>query len=210
MSTLNITTKQNAKQLQQALSSPEAGLLDVGDCMQAAVAICLRERNDELEILLMRRAFDENDPWSGQICLPGGRHEVSDESSRVTAERETQEEVGIQLNESHFISRCNDSYAPIISNNKQVHISVYAYLIEKQIRTNINYEVAGCSWTPVSALADSLNYREFSHPQQADKTMQGIAIGTIPQEPEPILWGLTLRILTEFFSKLNLPLAATL
>src|SRR4051794_30575190 len=40
----------------------------------AAVLVCLHGRR----VLLLRRAKDERDPWSGHVSLPGGRHEPAD------------------------------------------------------------------------------------------------------------------------------------
>lgn len=66
------------------------------DARQAAVALLLRGGSlDEFEVLLMRRAFRETDPWSGQIGLPGGHAEEEDEDLIATARRESVEEVGI-------------------------------------------------------------------------------------------------------------------
>lgn len=63
---------------------------------EAAVAVLLRGRGlDDLSVLLMRRAYRETDPWSGQIGLPGGHVEESDEDLIATARRESVEEVGV-------------------------------------------------------------------------------------------------------------------
>jgi 8-oxo-dGTP pyrophosphatase MutT (NUDIX family) len=61
----------------------------------AAVALVLFGNDPEL--LLIRRAEDPRDPWSGQMALPGGRSEISDADLLSTARRETLEEVGIDL-----------------------------------------------------------------------------------------------------------------
>lgn len=63
---------------------------------RAAVAVLLHF-GDEAEVLLMRRVERTGDPWSGQISLPGGRHEPGDPDLLTTAIRETHEEVGIDL-----------------------------------------------------------------------------------------------------------------
>ena len=44
-----------------------------GEPARAAVLIAFREDRGESELLLIRRAVREGDPWSGQIALPGGR-----------------------------------------------------------------------------------------------------------------------------------------
>jgi len=65
---------------------------------EAAVALVLRPReDDDAELLLIRRATRAGDPWSGQIGLPGGRHDAEDASLEATAIRETMEEVGLDL-----------------------------------------------------------------------------------------------------------------
>ncbi len=62
---------------------------------EAAVALIVHPDPDRL--LLVRRVTRESDPWSGQMALPGGRREPSDDSLVTTAIRETAEEVGIAL-----------------------------------------------------------------------------------------------------------------
>jgi 8-oxo-dGTP pyrophosphatase MutT (NUDIX family) len=75
-----------------ATAPPDAG--------GAAVAVILRERSGEAEVLLIRRAAREGDPWSGQMGLPGGHREPDDDGLVATATRETREEVGLDL-ETH-------------------------------------------------------------------------------------------------------------
>ena len=52
-----------------------------------------------LDLLFIRRALRSDDPWSGQIAFPGGRHQGS-ESLQCTAERESREEIGLDLSQS--------------------------------------------------------------------------------------------------------------
>jgi ADP-ribose pyrophosphatase len=63
---------------------------------KAAVALIFRlGENDVPELLFIKRAEYEGDPWSGQIAFPGGRAEARDASLAETAIRETREETGI-------------------------------------------------------------------------------------------------------------------
>jgi 8-oxo-dGTP pyrophosphatase MutT (NUDIX family) len=65
---------------------------------KAAVALIFRlGENDVPELLFIKRAEYEGDPWSGQIAFPGGRAEERDGSLAETAIRETREETGIDL-----------------------------------------------------------------------------------------------------------------
>ena len=71
---------------------------EVGDRAQAAVSVVLRA-GDDWEVLLIKRAEAEGDPWSGQMALPGGRRDISDNNLLDTAIRETGEETSVFLEE---------------------------------------------------------------------------------------------------------------
>src|SRR5688572_1073758 len=63
----------------------------------AVVAAILRDSPAGVEVLLIRRAEHEFDPWSGHMALPGGHGDAVDESLVATAVREVSEEVGLDL-----------------------------------------------------------------------------------------------------------------
>ena len=54
---------------------------------EAAVSLLIRPR-DQLEILLIKRALHDTDPWSGHVALPGGRRDDTDADLLETAVRE--------------------------------------------------------------------------------------------------------------------------
>ncbi|MFH0782753.1 MAG: CoA pyrophosphatase [Pseudomonadota bacterium] len=62
----------------------------------AAVAI-IRCQTPRESYLILRRAAQPNDPWSGHFSFPGGRKDESDEDLLATCIRETVEETGITL-----------------------------------------------------------------------------------------------------------------
>lgn len=70
----------------------------------AAVALVLRKSPVSpggVEILLIKRAKNPKDRWSGQVALPGGRCDEG-EVDIDTAVRETREEVGLDLSAGGF------------------------------------------------------------------------------------------------------------
>src|SRR5258708_6880883 len=64
---------------------------------RAAVALILREAARGLELLFIRRAEHDGDPWSGQMGFPGGRAEPDEPDLWSTAVRETAEEIDLHL-----------------------------------------------------------------------------------------------------------------
>src|ERR1700741_4973269 len=64
----------------------------------ASIALVLRLGSlGEPELLMIKRAEMEGDPWSGHIACPGGRMEPRDRDLEQTAIRETWEETGVDL-----------------------------------------------------------------------------------------------------------------
>ncbi len=63
----------------------------------AVVAAVLRESHAGAEVLLIRRAEHELDPWSGHMAFPGGHGDAEDDGLVATAVREVSEEVGLDL-----------------------------------------------------------------------------------------------------------------
>src|SRR3954462_15817082 len=74
----------------------------IGTDPQAAVAL-IRTAGRDPEYLLLRRATNPDDPWSGHFALPGGRWESGDKDLLETCIRETREECGIILEPGQLI-----------------------------------------------------------------------------------------------------------
>lgn len=63
------------------------------------------ENIEPFDLLFIRRALKKGDPWSGQIAFPGGRHE-NNETLQETAERETMEEIGLDITQKTGNYQC--------------------------------------------------------------------------------------------------------
>lgn len=78
---------------------------------RASLSLVLRETEEgKVEMLVIKRAANPRDKWSGDMALPGGRQEP-EETELQAAVRECQEEVGISLVPSRFslLGRLKDS-----------------------------------------------------------------------------------------------------
>ena len=71
------------------------------------------------EILFIRRAARRGDRWTGHVAFPGGKRDPDDASDRAAAERETLEEVGLDLSTSAGGHSCYVGNLPqqIVSTN---------------------------------------------------------------------------------------------
>lgn len=78
----------------------------------AAVNVLLYLKNNEWYFPLMVRTTNERDRHSGQISLPGGKKEDSDENFEQTAQRETFEEMGIDIHYNRIIREMSPIFIP--------------------------------------------------------------------------------------------------
>lgn len=165
----------------------------------AAVALIVRETPSGLQVLFIERAANENDPWSGNISFPGGKVENGDGDPRTTAERETWEEVGIDLGKARYLGRLSD----IAGTRIPVYVSCFIYQLEEVGPFRLmKEEVQEAFWVSLSDLTDPSRYGEKSVRFDGQTIMSpGI---TLPHPGEPALWGLTYRLVMDFIAMLKL------
>ena len=65
-----------------------------------------------LDVLFIRRAEYEGDPWSGHIALPGGQVDPDDASPVHAACREVHEEVGVSLDDARLLGMLDQVASP--------------------------------------------------------------------------------------------------
>jgi 8-oxo-dGTP pyrophosphatase MutT (NUDIX family) len=119
---------------------------------QAAVAAILREEAGKLEALLMRRAANPRDPWSGDTCLPGGHWSKGDASLLETAVRETREEVGLDLSRSARLLGTLEPVRPfgVLS---RMRIQPFVFALEREATFTLGSEAVETFWLPLDAAA---------------------------------------------------------
>lgn len=160
---------------------------------RAAVAIVVRQGAEGDEILLIRRATVEGDPWSGHIALPGGRYEPEDESLEATARRETLEETGVDLRASECVAQLT-IVAPRMLRAPGVSVAPFVFRYHGDAGITMSDEIVEAWWLPVSELQTAESWRTVPVTVHGGATIEarGFSIG------EHVLWGLTERILDEF------------
>lgn len=184
--------------LRKELLSLEAGfhpsLEETGDRTQAAVSLVLRGGNDP-EILLIRRAEAEGDPWSGQMALPGGRRDSSDESLLHTAIRETSEETAVELGEEGIYLGRLEPTVPNTVRIPAITIFPFVFQVPPSVEARVSSrEVDEVLWVPLSHLQapEAASTVEIHYGDNSSRDFPCWRLG------ERVVWGLTYRILTGF------------
>jgi 8-oxo-dGTP pyrophosphatase MutT (NUDIX family) len=169
---------------------------------EAAVALVLAGAASELSLCAIRRAEHPLDPWSGHMALPGGRAAAEDAGPRAAAERETLEEVGIALAETHWIGPLSDVLVRLGGGDSRMVLSPFVYYLGGElVPFALSDEVAEAFWIPLSHLWDP---RNTSH-QEWERNGARLLYPAIRYRDYAI-WGITFRILTLFSDVLDSPL----
>jgi 8-oxo-dGTP pyrophosphatase MutT (NUDIX family) len=160
---------------------------------RAAVGALLRWRGAGPEVLLMVRAADPRDRWSGQVALPGGREEPEDRSLRATAIRETHEEVGVDLEAvARPLGRLDAVQAKAKGGLRPLSVTPFVFAATTdELTTQPGPEAAEAFWFPLAQAATGA----------LDDTFVW-EVGPVPMkfrcwqfEGRPV-WGLTYRMLS--------------
>jgi 8-oxo-dGTP pyrophosphatase MutT (NUDIX family) len=158
----------------------------------AGVAIIFKPTQIGEEILLIRRAERDGDPWSGQIAFPGGRVEPEDSSFMATAARETAEEVGIDVAASSVFLGYMGSFNPM---NRSISIVPSVFLLNGDVLVRPNAEVSSYRWLRFSEFLEERN-------RSTHKAERASAVTSFPsfKVGDYVVWGLTERILSTLLS----------
>ena len=166
-----------------------------GDYLQASVAVVLRAR-DPLELLLIKRATSERDPWSGHMALPGGRRDDADADLQATARRETLEETGVDLAVSGSPLGRLEDVSPSSPRLPRLTVSPFVFWVPPEVEARVaSREIEQVYWVPVSALRDPARRGEVEIPLPGgSRSFPSFRV------TDEHVWGLTYRILTRFLA----------
>ncbi len=160
----------------------------------SGVMILLFESEGRIKVPLILRPVDSG-IHSGQVSLPGGRQEPEDADLRITALRETQEEIGISASDVDVIGKLTHLYIP--TSNFLVH--PYIGILEKDAHFNAEEkEVVRIISMDLESLMDERTVKEK---MMKLSTGQSINTPCFSIEGE-MVWGATAMILSELKSLL--------
>ena len=160
------------------------------EARRAAVLVLFRPMGAHVELLFIKRADFEGDPWSGHVALPGGRAEPGDPSLEATALRETLEETGIDVARDGVVIGVLDDVSPHTPHLPPIVVTPYVAVVPPDVSLAPSDEVAAAFWVPFDAL----------RAEDAWKSTRLEIRGLDREVPvfrhgEYVVWGLTERIL---------------
>lgn len=165
---------------------------------QAAVAVILREGSRGPDILFIKRAEQDGDPWSGHMAFPGGHLDAGDRDLKTAAVRETREEIGLDLAAASYLGPLDQQRA--MPRGRPLNMLVAPHVFKLQQDPDpaftINHEVDEVVWTSMAPLVSG-EYHAIETKLLAGRPtiFNGYRL-----EQGHFVWGLTYRMVQSFFA----------
>lgn len=159
---------------------------------QSAVCILLYNKNEEMHTILIKRTEDGK-THGGQISFPGGRLDDNDFSLTYCAQRECEEEIGLDKNKIQVLGTISNLFIPP-SNFLVTPVVCFSNQV-KNLQPSEN-EVAEIIEAPLASLFDEQNKKSKEVWRSDDKSRSMTT--PIYEFNKHIIWGATAMILSEF------------
>ena len=163
---------------------------------RAAVALVLAPAGSDLAALFIRRAVRGDDPWSGQVGLPGGRSQPADADLAATAIRETREEVAVDLAAPppavEQLGVLDDIYprTPVLP---PIVVRPFVFALAQPPRVSPSAEVQSAFWVRLATLLEPGARQDVTlEVRGAVRSFPAYVLG------QDVIWGMTERILASF------------
>ena len=173
------------------------------DATRAAVAMVLHQHEEAVQLLFIERSQRDDDPWSGHVAFPGGRVDRLDGSTRLAAERETREEVGLDLGCAEYLGRLDD----VTGATLPVLVSCFVYNVGSAGRLHPNDEVKEAFWVRLSELADARRHHKRRF--RIDNAERRFSTIDLPGPGRRILWGISYRLVAQLLALAGNPFSPT-
>ena len=189
-------TRQLERRLQdfakeEAGAAPSAG--------RAAVAIMVREGVEATKMLMIRRATREGDPWSGHMGFPGGRRDPGDRSNLSCALRETQEEIGVDLEQwGTRLGELSDVNTGWRKDRPEMLVTPFIFQVSELPALTPNHEVDDTVWVPLHFLLDEANREPLEWEWKGQKMETDSFLYSSYR-----IWGLSLMMIDEMMGLLR-------
>ena len=175
---------------QRAKDALGAALAEDSRGARAAVAAIVRGAAGSEELLFIKRAERDGDPWSGHMAFPGGRREPEDRTLLDTATRETLEEVGIDLRaNARAVARLPD-VTPYSRMPHPLTVTAFVFSLDAPSSVALSDEVASVVWAPLAGVLRGDGATTFRWKRDGlDLELPALDVGG------GVVWGLTYRML---------------
>lgn len=162
------------------------------DAFEAAVMILIYNKNELLHFpLITRQSHHIEDKHRGQIALPGGRKDASDQNTMMTCIRECSEEIGIHTDNVEILGALSPLYIPVSYHHVFPYVAFYHGDIKFTPQLSEILSIHEIKLSDIS-LMQNRRYQELV-------TTEGpiLKVPTI-QIDDLTIWGATAMILEEF------------
>lgn len=217
MSALNLSPERNqatvllekiGKCLEENPGKPVQPNPNTSELPRAAVAMILKPDpvSGDVSILFIERKVRENDPWSGNMALPGGRVSAMDKDILATAVREVREETGLDLRDFTILGSLDE----VISTNFLIRVTPFVATIPmrnyagddewRELSLEMEArEVESHVWIPLSYFMDRKNATTMT----IERLGRKVGMPCYRFGDEYVVWGMTLRIIEDLLAKLR-------
>ncbi len=162
------------------------------DAREASVLILLYPKENTWHVALIQRTMlNKNDPHAGQLSLPGGKIEETDDSYEDCALREAQEEIGIDPVDVAILGQLS---------------SLYVYVSNFLVFPFVGFTNQEQNFSPQPSEVDLIHevpmevFANDKFRSKKDLVVRGNTFKDVPffDVKGDVLWGATAMILSEF------------
>lgn len=162
---------------------------DISAYRESSVAVVCFPVDEKIHTIIIQRPQYEGS-HGGQISFPGGKMEPFDLNLEHTARRETKEEIGWELNDSHFLGELTELFIPV----SLFSVHPFLYLCEEQPFIPDQREVAEIIHFPIEKLLESEIVKTIDIPYSNGMKLKDVPYFDIENK---VVWGATAIILSE-------------